>query len=43
MTAGLVTIAVASAIVGAIAIWRAPLGWQDERGFHLGIPPGEDD
>ncbi len=21
----------------------APYGWQDERGWHAGFPPGEDD
>lgn len=34
-----VLISAASLAILALLIWRAPRGWQDENGFHLGQEP----
>lgn len=28
-----------SLVVFAVCLMKAPLGWQDERGFHFGLAP----
>ncbi|MFM6950231.1 MAG: hypothetical protein ACKOW1_04305 [Novosphingobium sp.] len=32
----------ASLAVFVLLLWRAPRGWQDDRGFHLGDEPYQD-
>ena len=40
MTVAVIILAI-SAIIVAAELACAPCGWQDERGFHFGKPPGD--
>lgn len=37
--AGYLVVSAISFVVMFILAWRAPLGYEDETGFHLGEPP----